>query len=79
MVTLVKTNDVYNVVVNYYEADSSADLANIDVSALNMGCKVHVIDEDKYYLLNGNNEWSEVTEGGGGGGTTLPSSEGVSF
>lgn len=75
MVELVKVNNVYNTVVNFYEADTNTDKASIDTSVIGIGSTVHVIETDTTYMLNGSKQWVEISKGGGsggGGGSALP-------
>lgn len=64
MVWLVKTGNTYNTVINYYEADEEVDKTNFDISNVEIGSKIHVIDNDKFYILNSSHEWKETSYGG---------------
>lgn len=64
MVILVKTGNSYNTIINYYEADTNSDKVGLDTSDITMGSKIHVIDTDKYYILNSSKQWVETSYGG---------------
>ena len=64
MVWLIKTGNTYNTVINYYEADEEVDKTNFDASNVEIGSKIHVIDNDKFYILNSSHEWKETSYGG---------------
>ena len=59
--------------IRHYNLDTEADLANIPVTKEVMGCTCFVIETSKYYMLNGQKKWIEITpygtcvSGGGGG------------
>ena len=64
MIILVKEGNSYNTVIKEYEAVTNSDKANFDVSNAQMGTKLHVIEDDKYYILNSSHEWVETSYGG---------------
>ena len=64
MVKLVKVGNSYNCAINYFEADTQSDKTNFDVSGLQMGDKIHVIEDDKFYILNSSKEWKITSYGG---------------
>ena len=64
MVILVKTGNSYNTIIKYFEADAAADKEGFDTSDIPMGSKIHVIETDKYFILNSNHEWKETSYGG---------------
>lgn len=64
MVILVKTGNSYNTVIKYFEADTATDKEGLDTSDIPMGSKIHVIETDKYFILNSNHEWKETSYGG---------------
>lgn len=64
MVILVKVGNSYNSVINYFEADEATDKDNFDASNVPMGSKIHVIETDKFYILNSSHQWKETNYGG---------------
>ena len=64
MVLLVKVGNSYNTRIEYYEADEDIDKTGMDTSDLEMGAKIHVIETDKFYILNSSKEWKETSYGG---------------
>lgn len=64
MVLLVKVGNDYNTKIEYYEADEDIDKTGMDTSDLEMGTKIHVIETDKFYILNSSKEWKETSYGG---------------
>ena len=64
MVKLIKVGNSYNSPINYFEADTQLDKTNFDVSDLEMGDKIHVIEDDKFYILNSSKEWKITSYGG---------------
>ena len=64
MVILVKVGNSYNSVINYFEADEVTDKDNFDASDVPMGSKIHVIETDKFYILNSSHQWKETSYGG---------------
>ena len=64
MVCLIKVGNTYNSVVSYFEADEVVDKENFDTSNVTMGSKIHVIENDKFYILNSNHQWKETSYGG---------------
>lgn len=49
----------------HYVVDTKAELTNIELTYLPMGCIAYVINDKKYYILNGEKEWKEFNIGGG--------------
>ena len=64
MVILVKVGNTYNTVIDYFEADEVVDKNELDTSNINMGSKIHVIETDKFYVLNSSKQWKETSYGG---------------
>lgn len=64
MVILVKVGNTYNTVIDYFEADEVVDKDELDTSKINMGSKIHVIETDKFYVLNSSKQWKETSYGG---------------
>lgn len=64
MVILVKVGNTYNTVIDYFEADEVIDKNELDTSNINMGSKIHVIETDKFYVLNSSKQWKETSYGG---------------
>lgn len=64
MIILVKVGNSYNTTINYYEADEAVDKTNFNTSDVPMGSKLHVIETDKFYILNSSKEWKETSYGG---------------
>ena len=66
--------------IKHYNLDTEADLQNLPVANEFMGCTCFVIETSKYYMLNSNYKWVEITpfgstitSGGGGGSGDTPS------
>ena len=64
MVILVKIGNSYNTNIGYYEADEDSDKTGLDTTQIEMGSKIHVIEDDKFYILNGSKQWVETSYGG---------------
>ena len=61
--------------VKHYNVDTYNELSKINLMGAVMGTTAFVIESSKYYMLNGSNEWKEISPfgaggtGGGGGGS----------
>lgn len=63
--------------IKHYNLDTPADLKDLPVSKEMMGCTCFVISTSKYYMLNSQRKWVEITPFGkitsaGGGGGDVP-------
>lgn len=47
--------------IKHYNLDTEADLANLPRNREVMGCTCFVISTSKYYMLNSNLQWVEIT------------------
>lgn len=47
--------------IKHYNLDDISDLEKIIVSREKMGCTCFVINTSKYYMLNGQYQWVEIT------------------
>lgn len=63
-VILVKVGNTYNSIVKYFEADDDTDKNGLNTSDIEMGSKIHVIENDKFYILNSSKQWKETSYGG---------------
>ena len=51
-VKLIKVGNSYDTNIGNYEVDTEVDKSNLDVSKIEWGSKLHVIETDKFYILN---------------------------
>ena len=64
--------------IKHYNLDTEAELAKIPVAKEVMGCTCFIIETSKYYMLNGQKKWIEITPfgasipGGGGDDPVVP-------
>lgn len=66
--------------IKHYNLDTEQDLANLPTHKETMGCTCFVISTSKYYMLNSEYKWVEITpygkvvsgESGGGSGSNPP-------
>ena len=61
--------------IKHYNIDTESDLQKIHVNSEVMGCTCFVIETSKYYMLNGQKKWIEITPFGktiSGGGEDDP-------
>ena len=70
--------------IKHYNLDTEADLQQLPIKKEYMGCTCFVIETSKYYMLNSNFKWVEITpfgrpteSSGGGGGSDIPSDPSV--
>lgn len=68
--------------IKHYNLDTEADLKKLPVVNEKMGCTCFIIETSKYYMLNSNRKWIEITpfgktvsEGSGGGDIIVPPDE----
>lgn len=61
-VKLIKVNGIYDTNISVYEVDTEADKNGMDTSGIEQGSKVHIIETDKTYILDGQKQWSEIVE-----------------
>ena len=63
---LSKVGQFFNVPVHIYEADTEENMNSIDLQGVPMGSKCHIINDDKWYMLNSKSEWKIMPTGGSG-------------
>jgi hypothetical protein len=69
--------------IKHYNLDTESELSKIQVSNEVMGCTCFIIESSKYYMLNGDRKWIEIspfgaaTGSGGGGGGDNPEDDGI--
>lgn len=63
-VKLIKVGNSYDTNVGNYEVDTETDKSNLDVSKIEWGSKLHVIETDKFYILNSQKIWQGTDYGG---------------
>ena len=74
MFSIVSTggHTAYN--LQHFVIDTAAEMADLPID-VHVGSTVFIIENSKYYMLNGSNEWKEISPfgaggtGGGGGGS----------
>ena len=66
-------------VIKHYNLDDENDLKELPIDRETMGCTAFVISTSKYYMLNSNRKWIEITpfgkvvsSSGGDGGNDTP-------
>ena len=64
---LRKVGQSLNVPIHNYEADTEEDMNSINLQSVPMGSKCHIINDDKWYMLNSKGEWKIMPSGGGTG------------
>lgn len=81
MITIGMNNKKIAYGIKHYNLDSEKDLQNLPTKKEKMGSTCFVIDTSKYYMLNSNYEWVEITpfgqvvssgDSGDNGDSTLP-------
>ena len=70
--TLIKVGQSFNVPIHTYEADTEEDMNTIDLQGVPIGSKCHIINDDKWYMLNSKGEWKIMPAGGGTGAQWQP-------
>ena len=70
--TLIKVGQSFNVPVHIYEADTEEDMNSKKIKDIPMGSKCHIINDDKWYMLNSKGEWKIMPSGGGTGAQCQP-------
>ena len=63
---LRKVGNATNIAINQYEADTEEDMNSIDIQGVPMGSKCYIINDGKWYMLNGEGKWKAMSSGGGG-------------
>ena len=59
--------------IKHYNVDTKAELDTLDISCEVMGTTAFVIENSKYYMLNGSKQWKEIQPyGSGSGGSDNP-------
>ena len=64
---LSKVGQSFNVPIHIYEADTEEDMNSIYIQDVPMGSKCHIINDDKWYMLNSDGKWKVMSSSGGGG------------
>lgn len=57
---LSKIGQSFNVPIHIYEADTEEDMNSIDIQSIPMGSKCHIINDDKWYMLNSDGKWKAM-------------------
>ena len=70
---LIKVGQSFNVPVHIYEADTEEDMNTIDLQGVPIGSKCHIINDDKWYMLNSERKWKAMALSDGGGGGSVQS------
>ena len=65
---LSKVGQSFNVPIHIYEADTEEDMNSIYIQDVPMGSKCHIINNDKWYMLNSDGKWKAMPTGGSGTG-----------
>ena len=60
---LSKVGQSFNVPVHIYEADTEEDMNSINLQSVPMGSKCHIINDDKWYMLNSDGKWKAMPKG----------------
>ena len=59
--------------IKHYNVDTKAELDTLDITMEVMGTTAFVIENSKYYMLNGSKQWKEISPyGSSGGGSDDP-------
>ena len=79
MITIGANGEKIAYGIKHYNLDTEEDLLNLPRDREVMGCTCFVISTSKYYMLNSNREWVQISpfggvssSGGGGGGGSTP-------
>ena len=56
----------FNVPAHTYEADTEEDMNTIDLQGDPIGCKCHIINNGKWYMLNSERKWRAMSVSSGG-------------
>ena len=57
---LSKVGQSFNVPIHIYEADTEEDMNSINLQSIPMGSKCHIINDDKWYMLNSDGKWKAM-------------------
>ena len=57
---LSKIGQSFNVPIHIYEADTEEDMNSINLQSVPMGSKCHIINDDKWYMLNSERKWKAM-------------------
>ena len=77
MITIGANGEKIAYGIKHYNLDTEEDLQNLPKDKESMGSTCFVISTSKYYMLNSNKEWIQIspygnTIGSGGSGTEMP-------
>ena len=72
MISIGANGDKITYGIKHYNVDTLLDLSNIDKTHEVMGTTVFVIENSKYYMLNGSKQWKQINPYGNGGSTPTP-------
>ena len=61
---LSKVGQSFNIPIHIYEADTEEDMNTINIQDVPMGSKCHIINDDKWYMLNSERKWKVMPSGG---------------
>lgn len=62
-IKLIKVGNNCDTNVSRYEVDTNLEKNNLDLSNIEWGSRIHVIEDDKYYVLNSSKVWVETSRG----------------
>ena len=57
---LSKVGQSFNIPIHIYEADTEEDMNSIYIQDVPMGSKCHIINNDKWYMLNSDGKWKAM-------------------
>ena len=64
---LSKIGQSFNIPIHIYEADTEEDMNTIDLQSIPMGSKCYIINNGKWYMLNSEGKWKDMSFSSGGG------------
>lgn len=64
-VILAGKNGEFNRTVNYFYADTKADMNDINPGDITMGSRCYIINTGDTYMANSSKEWMPYASGGG--------------
>ena len=70
MITIGANGQHISYGIKHYNVDTVQELASLDPTYEQMGTTAFVIENSKYYMLNGSKQWKEIQPYGGSGSGT---------
>jgi len=67
MISIGANGDKITYGIKHYNVDTKAELAQLDTKYEVMGTTAFVIENSKYYMLNGSKIWKQIDPYGGSG------------